>query len=104
MYKPAPKKQPSQQVEESDDDMGFGIFDDPDQFDVHQAQASSKGHVSATFRIPGFISIPSDHKAHNVTIAQLELDAVLSWISVPKIDDLRTPLTVSCSFFRVSNE
>jgi hypothetical protein len=38
-------------------------------------QVTSKGNVSATFEVPGVISIPSDGEAHNVTIIQLELDA-----------------------------
>ncbi|KAF8867671.1 hypothetical protein BD779DRAFT_1794936, partial [Infundibulicybe gibba] len=47
---------------------------------------SSKGNVSATFRIPGLISIPSDGGSHNVTIVELKLDAAMSWVAVPKRD------------------
>ena len=45
---------------------------------------SSKGDITATFSIPGLITIPSDGASHNVTITELELDADMSWISVPK--------------------
>jgi hypothetical protein len=46
---------------------------------------SSKGDITATFSIPGLITIPSDGASwHNVTITVLELDAEMSWISVPK--------------------
>jgi len=45
---------------------------------------SSKGDITATFSIPGLITIPSDGASHNVTITELELDAEMSWISVPK--------------------
>ncbi|KAF8799602.1 hypothetical protein BYT27DRAFT_7149586 [Phlegmacium glaucopus] len=47
---------------------------------------SSTGNVSATFQVPGLISIPSDGIAHNVTIAKLTLDATMSWVCVPKKD------------------
>ncbi|TFK31126.1 hypothetical protein BDQ12DRAFT_307927, partial [Crucibulum laeve] len=47
---------------------------------------SSKGNISATFGVPGMISIPSDNVAHNVTIVKLQLDATMSWVSVPKKD------------------
>ncbi|KAF8148204.1 hypothetical protein B0H34DRAFT_669004 [Crassisporium funariophilum] len=45
---------------------------------------SSKGDISATFSIPGLINIPSDGTSHNVTITELSLDAVMSWVCVPK--------------------
>ncbi|KIM36583.1 hypothetical protein M413DRAFT_31619 [Hebeloma cylindrosporum] len=45
---------------------------------------SSKGDITATFTIPGLITVPSDNACHNVTITELELDAEMSWISVPK--------------------
>ncbi|TFK22941.1 mucoidy inhibitor A [Coprinopsis marcescibilis] len=47
-------------------------------------QVSSKGNVTATFTVPGLMSIPSDNAAHSVTIVQLKLDATMEWISVPK--------------------
>ncbi|RDB15251.1 Protein F37C4.5 [Hypsizygus marmoreus] len=47
---------------------------------------SSMGNVSATFQVPGTITIPSDGVAHAVTIAQLDLSAAMSWLSVPKKD------------------
>ncbi|CAA7266059.1 unnamed protein product [Cyclocybe aegerita] len=49
-------------------------------------QVSSKGNVSATFGVPGLISIPSDGEGHNVTIVKLTLEADMSWVCVPKKD------------------
>ncbi|KAJ7205272.1 hypothetical protein GGX14DRAFT_522742 [Mycena pura] len=50
------------------------------------AAVTSRGNVSATFRVPGLVSIPSDGEAHNFTIVQLTFKAEMSWVSVPKID------------------
>ena len=63
------------------------------------AAVSSKGNVSATFSIPGTITIPSDLNEHNVTIIQLKLDAIISWLAVPKLDS-KTHISVSplCKF------
>ncbi|KAG6811234.1 hypothetical protein H0H92_008404 [Tricholoma furcatifolium] len=47
---------------------------------------SSKGAVSATFQVPGLITVPSDGVVHNVTIVELRLGATMSWVCVPKID------------------
>ncbi|TFK38940.1 hypothetical protein BDQ12DRAFT_745564 [Crucibulum laeve] len=47
---------------------------------------SSQGNVNATYAISGIITIPSDGVAHNVTIAELDLNAEMSWVSVPKRD------------------
>lgn len=44
------------------------------------------GNVSATFRVPNKITVPSDSASHNVTIVKLNLDASMSWASVPKKD------------------
>ncbi|KAG5728061.1 Serine/threonine-protein kinase A-Raf [Termitomyces sp. T112] len=48
--------------------------------------STGMGNVSATFQVPGLITIPSDGAAHNVTIVKLSLDAVMSWVCVPKKD------------------
>ncbi|KAG6907487.1 hypothetical protein DXG01_008777 [Tephrocybe rancida] len=54
---------------------------------VHRGlDVASKGNVSATFQVPGLITIPSDGVAHNVTIVQLHLGATMSWVCVPKKD------------------
>ncbi|KAJ7776830.1 hypothetical protein DFH07DRAFT_797936 [Mycena maculata] len=50
------------------------------------ASVTSRGNVSAIFRVPGLVSIPSDGEAHNFTIVQVGLEAVMSWVSVPKVD------------------
>ncbi|KAJ6519265.1 hypothetical protein C8R45DRAFT_950782 [Mycena sanguinolenta] len=54
--------------------------------DMAVASVSSKGNVSATFRVPGLVTIPCDGDSHNFTIVQLNLKAAMSWVSVPKMD------------------
>lgn len=46
--------------------------------------ATNKGDVTATFRIPGLITVPSDAQQHNVTISSFEFNAPLLWHTVPK--------------------
>jgi hypothetical protein len=58
------------------------------------------GNVSATFSVPGKMSIPSDGGSHNVTIFQLKLDAKMSWVSVPRMDT-KVHLSVSLRGFLV---
>ncbi|KAF8605079.1 hypothetical protein BDV93DRAFT_537562 [Ceratobasidium sp. AG-I] len=78
--------------EESDDDMGFGLFDGGElMFEtsapamaVRQAQVVSAGVLSATFGISGRSDIPSDQGSHKVVIAVLDLQAELEWICVPR--------------------
>ncbi|KAJ2921387.1 hypothetical protein H1R20_g15702, partial [Candolleomyces eurysporus] len=53
---------------------------------IQTSAITSKGGVSATFAVPGLITIPSDGADHGVTIATLELDAKMSWVSIPKKD------------------
>ncbi|KAF7318744.1 hypothetical protein HMN09_00386700 [Mycena chlorophos] len=50
------------------------------------ASVTSKGNISATFRVPGRVSIPSDGEAHNFTLVVLSLQATMSWVTVPKVD------------------
>jgi len=59
-----------------------------------ELHVSSKGYVSATFGVPGLITIPSDNVGHNVTIVKLKLDATMNWVCVPK-KDTRVHLKVS---------
>ncbi|KAK0202646.1 hypothetical protein DFS33DRAFT_1341884 [Desarmillaria ectypa] len=76
-------------VSESDENMGFGLFDEgpPSPSMPHIGSSiTSKGNVSATYRVPGRITIPTDGAEHTFTIVQLNLDASMSWVSVPKID------------------
>ncbi|KAJ7119753.1 hypothetical protein C8R44DRAFT_788827 [Mycena epipterygia] len=47
---------------------------------------TSKGNVSATFSVPGLVTIPCDGDTHNFTIVELSLKATMSWVSVPKLD------------------
>ena len=78
--------------EESDDDMGFGLFDGEPTW--HSSMTASSKGISATYRVPGLINIPSDNASHSVTIVQLKLDSTMSWVAVPKVD-LKMHLKVS---------
>lgn len=65
----------------------------------------AKNIVSATFQVPGLITIPSDNAVHIVPIAQLSLDVSMSWVAVPKADtkaNLRVRFP-SSSLFLVCN-
>ena len=55
----------------------------------------AKGNVSATFQVPGVISIPSDGDVHNVTITELKLSASMSWVCIPQVDT-KVHLKVNC--------
>ncbi|KAH6907606.1 hypothetical protein BKA70DRAFT_360154 [Coprinopsis sp. MPI-PUGE-AT-0042] len=68
------------ETDESSEALGGALFDDA------LADVTSKGNITATFTIPGLMSIPSDGVAHNVTIAQLSLDANMEWVSIPKLE------------------
>ncbi|KAF9534028.1 hypothetical protein CPB83DRAFT_889802 [Crepidotus variabilis] len=67
-------------------------FDEFEEFDSlsramnrRTLNVTSKGDINATFAVPGFISVPTDGTAHNVTICELDLDAEMSWVVVPKM-------------------
>ena len=97
-YAMAPMKE---EDEQSDEDMGFGLFDDGPVAEpvqarrmvVNSAVVVSQGNITATFRVPGRTTVPSDGASHSVTIAKLDLDAVVEWVAVPKKDP-RTHLKV----------
>ena len=71
--------------------------DDLDYVEHQVAQITSTGSVNATFRIPGRTTIPSDDDEHSVTIADLKLDAKVTWVCIPKADT-RVHLEVSSEF------
>jgi hypothetical protein len=88
------------EVEESkSDDLAFysiqGAPGDvpPPQMPKRELVVSSKGNITATFQVPGLISVPTDDESHNVTIAELNLDATMSWVAVPK-KEVKVHLTV----------
>ncbi|KAG8783180.1 hypothetical protein FRC12_020013 [Ceratobasidium sp. 428] len=76
--------------EESDDDMGFALFDGDGPVDyapmmaTRQAQVTTQGVLNATFGIPGRSDIPSDQGSHKVVISVLEYGAELEWVCVPR--------------------
>ncbi|KAF8976602.1 hypothetical protein BDQ17DRAFT_1384557, partial [Cyathus striatus] len=43
-------------------------------------------HAVTTFEVPGLKTIPSDDTSHKVTIAELELNGELKWVSIPMMD------------------
>ena len=65
----------------------------PPQMAKRELVVSSKGNVTATFQVPGLISVPTDNESHNVTITELKLDATMSWVAVPK-KEAKVHLTV----------
>ncbi|EEB90276.1 hypothetical protein MPER_11535 [Moniliophthora perniciosa FA553] len=50
------------------------------------SSVSSKGNLSATFKVPGLVTISSSADERSFIIAELKLDTVLTWVSVPKVD------------------
>jgi hypothetical protein len=91
---------------------GMGLYEPMEQTDFSGSDAgmehrglsvSSQGGISATFRVPGVITIPSDNTSHNVTVVQLKLDASMSWITVPKVD-AKTHLKVGINFIHFLND
>ncbi|KAJ6588623.1 hypothetical protein B0H19DRAFT_923139 [Mycena capillaripes] len=59
---------------------------------IEEAAVTSTGNVSATFRVPGLVTIPCDNAAHNFTIVELRPKATMSWVAVPK-REAKTHLT-----------
>ncbi|KAF7318769.1 DH domain-containing protein [Mycena chlorophos] len=83
---PPPRAQMEYQERAPNDDL-MDIFGGPGKpMDFLGASVTSKGNVSATFRVPGRVSIPSDGEVHNFTLVELKFAAVMSWVAVPKID------------------
>jgi len=48
------------------------------------ASVSSKGNVSATFKVPGLVNILAGTGERSFTIVELNLGAAMSWVAVPK--------------------
>jgi len=87
-------------IEEDEDENDDVMMAIKPAMDYAGLEVISKGNVSvsATFKVPGLVTIPSDGDAHNFTIVQLDLDAEMSWISVPKVD-ARVHLKVRSNLF-----
>ncbi|KAF7360580.1 hypothetical protein MVEN_00789300 [Mycena venus] len=67
--------------------------EDDEEVMVHEeATVTSMGNVSATFSVPGLVTIPCDGATHNFTIVELRPKAVMSWVAVPKRES-KTHLT-----------
>ncbi|KAJ7185399.1 hypothetical protein C8R46DRAFT_378467 [Mycena filopes] len=65
---------------------------EPNPMKVVDAPVTSTGNVNATFRVPGVVSIPCDGAAHNFTIVELQPQAAMSWVAIPK-REAKTHLT-----------
>ncbi|ESK90594.1 mucoidy inhibitor a [Moniliophthora roreri MCA 2997] len=63
-----------------------GSDDEGDLMGYATSSVTSKGNISATFRVPGLVTIPSTADERSFTIVELKLDAVMTWVSVPKVD------------------
>ncbi|KAF6759168.1 hypothetical protein DFP72DRAFT_1031955 [Ephemerocybe angulata] len=64
----------------------FGGGGNSDAIQHRGLEVSSRGNITATFSVPGLMTIPSDGASHKVTIVKLALDATMEWVSVPKRD------------------
>jgi len=87
---------------DSEEDVGYAMEAGEPDMDYAGLDVTSKGGASATFKVPGLVTIPSDYAVHNFTIVQLDLEAEMSWISVPKVDarvhlKVRLPSPSYCS-------
>ncbi|KAL0067705.1 hypothetical protein AAF712_005145 [Marasmius tenuissimus] len=51
-----------------------------------EALAFPEGNVSATFDVPGEVTISSNNAVQHTVIAEIKLDAKLTWASIPKGD------------------
>ncbi|KAH9475070.1 Protein F37C4.5 [Psilocybe cubensis] len=58
--------------------------EDEDMMEFDVSTVTSKGNVNATFLVPGLTTVPSDQEEHGVTIAELLLEAEISWICIPQ--------------------
>ncbi|KAJ3505935.1 hypothetical protein NLJ89_g7153 [Agrocybe chaxingu] len=56
------------------------------------ADVSSRGDLGMAFRLPGFVSIPSDGEIRTFTIKELELPSKLTRFAIPRVDT-RTHMT-----------
>lgn len=64
-----------------------------DDIQHQKARVTSTGNITATFGVPGKMSIPSDEATHNVTVAKMNLKARMHWVTVPK-QEAKTHLIV----------
>ncbi|KAL0946220.1 hypothetical protein HGRIS_012479 [Hohenbuehelia grisea] len=70
----------------SDEAVGCALYCDEPPMQHMQLGIASQGAMSATYKVPGLISIPSDGQEHSVTIVQLQLDATMSRVSIPRAE------------------
>ncbi|KAF4579599.1 hypothetical protein EYR36_001417 [Pleurotus pulmonarius] len=45
---------------------------------------ANQGNLSASFQVPGFITVPNDGEVHTVTVVELQLEATMAWIGIPR--------------------
>jgi hypothetical protein len=64
------------------------------QADVTRNHNGTNNSITASFVVPGKMTIPSDEASHKVTIAHIPAEADLEWVCVPK-HDVRVYLKVS---------
>jgi len=60
------------------------VMEKGERLDSLASTITSKGHINATFRVPGLVTIPSEDTEHTFTIAELKLDAAITWATAPK--------------------
>lgn len=57
---------------------------------------ANQGNLNASFQVPGFITVPSDNEVHTVTVVELQLEATMAWIGIPRAVP-KVHIKVGCS-------
>ncbi|KAF9522894.1 mucoidy inhibitor A [Crepidotus variabilis] len=86
IYVPPPQRT-AEETLESDDDMGFGLFDDGPVSTTAVTSISQKSDLNTSYRIPGMCNIATHTQDwQTITVQELEFPKKLLWLSVPKKD------------------
>jgi len=80
-----------EEKEESDEDMGFGLFGDtPPTLTVplpqlaQSAAAISKSPMTISYTVEALTTIPSDGVSHKVLVAIVPFEAVITHVTTPR--------------------
>lgn len=57
---------------------------------------ANQGNLSASFQVPGFITVPNDGEVHTVTVVELQLEATMAWVGIPRAVP-KVHIKVGCS-------
>ena len=80
-----------EEKEQSDDDMGFGLFDDTPPAPIvplpqlaQSAAAISKSPMTISYTVEALTTIPSDGVFHKVLVAIVPFEAVVTHVTTPR--------------------